>query len=166
MREDYFPLMNSDMSAERFPPRLEQLGFEGYVQSGVEFIVPPLCYVPAGEFLMGIAPLPDWTLSPVLLQHRVSLPAFSIGRFPVTVAEYACWVRRGHPEPRNWQSQLLKLDHPVELVSFQDAMAYAAWLARIDSCSGSHVFPPLTSWVRAVYGCVAATSENRRSSEW
>lgn len=40
MDEDFYPLMDSDIPAERFPPRLEQLGFEGYVRSGVEFILP------------------------------------------------------------------------------------------------------------------------------
>lgn len=150
MDEDFYPLMDSDIPAERFPPRLEQLGFEGYVRSGVEFILPPVCFVPAGEFLMGMAPTPEWTPSPELLQHRLSLPAFYIGRFPVTVAEYACCVRCGHPEPRNWQTQLLKLDHPVEFVPFQDAMAYAAWLAELTDQPWR--LPSEAEWEKAARG--------------
>ena len=129
---------------------MEQLGFEGYVQGGLEFIVPPLCDVPGGEFLMGISSTPEWTASAELLQHRLTLPAYSIGRFPVTVAEYACWVRNGHPEPRNWQTQLLTLDHPVEFVSFQDAMAYAAWLAELTDQPWR--LPPEAEWEKAARG--------------
>ena len=63
-------------------------------------------------------------------QHRINLAAFSIGRFPVTVAEYACFVETGQRQPQQWPSQLQTLDHPVIYVSWDDAMAYAAWLAQ------------------------------------
>jgi formylglycine-generating enzyme required for sulfatase activity len=65
-------------------------------------------------------------------QHRVSLAAFQIARFPVTVAEYACFVRAGHTAPQRgtyrpitWDEQLKRLEHPVVCVTWQDAVAYA-----------------------------------------
>ncbi len=60
-----------------------------------------------------------------------TLAAFSIGRFPVTVAEYACFVEAGQRQPQQWPTQLQKLDHPVTYVSWDDAVAYAAWLAQM-----------------------------------
>ena len=38
---------------DRFPPRLAELGFVAAKRNGVASITPPLCAVPAGEFLMG-----------------------------------------------------------------------------------------------------------------
>jgi hypothetical protein len=48
--------MDSDVPPERFPPRLAQLGFQGRVVKGIEVILPPVCTVPAGPFLMGSDP--------------------------------------------------------------------------------------------------------------
>ena len=60
----------------------------------------------------------------------VDLPAFQIARFPVTVAEYACFVRAGHAAPRDWATIQTKLDHPVTTTTWYDAYDYAAWLAQ------------------------------------
>jgi formylglycine-generating enzyme required for sulfatase activity len=137
-------------SPERFPVRLAQLGFDARAIDDVEVILPPVCDVPAGEFLMGSDSAQDndtdWNEEP---QHRLVLPTFQIARFPVTVAEYACLVRSGYPKPRrgngypwpravpftdpvvDWQVQLKRLDHPVVLISWADAVAYASWLSHL-----------------------------------
>jgi formylglycine-generating enzyme required for sulfatase activity len=94
--------------------------------------VPPICAVPAGEFLMGSDPRHDPPeYDDEQPQHRVNLAAYSIARFPVTVAEYACFVETTHHrQPGDWANQIQKIDHPVVYVSWDDAVAYAAWLAR------------------------------------
>jgi formylglycine-generating enzyme required for sulfatase activity len=127
--------VKSQIPAERFPPSLAQLGFEGQVINGVETITPPVCDVPAGRFLMGSIPNRDsvaaresWT-NDEQPQHTVTLPAYEIARYPVTVAEYACFVRAGRSEPSLWQKQRGKLDHPVVAVTWHDAVAYVEWLA-------------------------------------
>jgi formylglycine-generating enzyme required for sulfatase activity len=66
-----------------------------------------------------------------LPRHDVTLRAYEIARFPVTVAEYACFVRSGQGQPQNWQSQLRKLDHPVVNVNWYDVVAYATWLSHL-----------------------------------
>lgn len=59
--------------------------------------------------------------------NGVTLAAYSIARFPVTVAEDACFVAaQAHPQPEKWAIQLQKLDHPVTWVSWDDAVVYAA----------------------------------------
>ena len=130
------------MPSDRFPQRLASLGFQAKVSNGVEVILPPICDVPAGEFLMGSDPKQDKEAEDnEKPQHWVTLPAFQIARFPVTVAEYACFVRAGGKEPQRWTRDIghvtwqeqhqARFDHPVVCVSWQDAMAYAAWLAKL-----------------------------------
>jgi formylglycine-generating enzyme required for sulfatase activity len=120
------------LKPDRFPPRLAELGFTAQKRGNVTFIIPPVCAVPAGEFLMGSDKRRDPQASDSELpQHRVNLSAYAIARFPVTVAEYACFVEMGQPQPNDWASQMRKPDHPVTYVSWDDAVAYAAWLARI-----------------------------------
>jgi formylglycine-generating enzyme required for sulfatase activity len=124
---------------ERFPPRLTQLGFTGHVLSGIEIILSPLCAVPAGTFLMGSDPTLDALAQPhEQPQHPVVVADFRVAMFPVTVAEYACFVRSGGRTPPpypyqdkvvDWPSQLRQPDHPVVCVSWGEARAYAGWLA-------------------------------------
>ena len=112
-------------------PRLLQLGF--FVSSalnGSEYIVPPLCDVPAGGFLFGSDPLRDTgAYDNELPQQSMALTAYKIAKCPVTVAEYACFVRARQQEPDNWQQQLGKPDHPVVHISWYDAVGYAQWLS-------------------------------------
>jgi formylglycine-generating enzyme required for sulfatase activity len=111
------------------PPRLTQLGFNGLRIDGVDVIVPPMRSVPAGPFQMGSDA--NAGEGPV---HTVMLPTYAIGTFPVIVAEYACFVHAGHPPPPDggvttWPRQLTTLEYPVVNVSWQSAVAYAAWLS-------------------------------------
>ena len=117
------------------PARLASLGFRGVNPHGAPAIVPPLVSVAAGPFLMGSDPAHDpEAYDDETPQHRVEVDAFRIGKYPVTVAEYALAVRaKTVPEPpeeggMSWQTQLQRLDHPVVNVSWQDAQAYLKWL--------------------------------------
>ncbi|MFI5274665.1 MAG: SUMF1/EgtB/PvdO family nonheme iron enzyme, partial [Ktedonobacterales bacterium] len=124
VRGELFPLPT-------LPPRLAQLGFAAHNLAGVKLIVPPLCPVAAGPFLMGSDPRRDsQAQANEQPQHEVTLAAFAIATFPVTVAEYACFVASGHAAPGNWSTQQGRLEHPVTSVTWHDATAYAAWLAQ------------------------------------
>jgi formylglycine-generating enzyme required for sulfatase activity len=130
---------------ECFPPRLAELGYEVRLFGGAQVILPPLCEVPAGEFLMGSDPRQDTEADDrEQPQHRVALAAYQIARFPVTVAEYACCVRADHAKLVNvlpWmrfsrptrRQHRGRMDHPVVSVSWRDTVAYAAWLAKTTS---------------------------------
>ena len=120
------------------PRRMAQLGFVSILSDGVDLIVPPLCRVVAGQFLMGSDPLRDPSCqNDEQPQTKIGLGTFHIGRFLVTVAEYACFVRAGYGPPRRtfpayvlseWSTQLERPDHPVVGVTWHDAVNYAAWL--------------------------------------
>lgn len=120
-----------------FVSPMAQLGFVELVINGASVIIPPVCNVPAGDFLMGSDPKQDAEApNPEKPQHPMVLPDYQIARFPVTVAEYACFIRAtGRAAPTtdgfvDWGTQLQRLDHPVVCVTWDDALAYAAWLAQ------------------------------------
>ncbi|HEY7339552.1 MAG TPA: SUMF1/EgtB/PvdO family nonheme iron enzyme [Ktedonobacterales bacterium] len=123
---------NSAIITARQQLRLTELGFADRVRKGVTFIIPPICDVPAGDFIMGSAKRRGmWANKSEMPQHYLTLAKFSISRFPVTVAEYACFVETGYRQPQQWPDQMENLDHPVVYVSWEDSVAYAAWLAQV-----------------------------------
>lgn len=80
-------------------------------------------------------------------QHRVTVADFYVDRWPVTNAEYKKFVdATGHPVPNynvswcdtdgyNWDLDSRtypsgKADHPIVLITWEDAMAYAAWAGK------------------------------------
>ena len=145
----------------------------------------PLVRVPAGDFLMGgcadrFDPAPadrDKSKS-----YVVALPEYYIGVYPVTVAQYATFVRaterrsiawssRSHSfdptelaDPqvitrldRTWQhpfgkdSTLVgKMEHPVMIVTWYDALAFCGWASQI---TGAAVrLPTAAEWQKAARG--------------
>ncbi|HEX8995806.1 MAG TPA: SUMF1/EgtB/PvdO family nonheme iron enzyme [Ktedonobacterales bacterium] len=142
----------------RFPQRLADLGFvrHGEAASSGGYIIPPLCHVDAGPFLMGSDPREDMDAEDnELPQRTVETEAYQIGTYPVTVAEYDCAVRAGVVrEPQyllaTWTFQLQRLDFPVACISWADATAYAAWLARLTGQAWR--LPTEAEWEKAARG--------------
>src|SRR5579884_2000142 len=61
------------------PMRVARLGFSGYVMNGVEVIVPPVCDVPAGRFIMGSDKQHDAQAQDnEIPQYQINLAAFQI----------------------------------------------------------------------------------------
>jgi formylglycine-generating enzyme required for sulfatase activity len=106
--------------------------------------------VPAGQYIMGASRTEQVAVeSQREAEVPVTIPfAFAVGRFPVTVAEYAAFVAAsGHdadggcfgPGGDRWKRQagaswrspgFPQTDrHPAVCVSWEDAKAYVAWLA-------------------------------------
>ena len=89
--------------------------------------------VPAGPFPMGADPTTDpeafdnerWSATSA--QGTVDLPAYFIGRYEVTVAQFAAFVAAtGFPAAP--QALEAPPDHPVANVSWPDALAYCRWI--------------------------------------
>jgi formylglycine-generating enzyme required for sulfatase activity len=111
-------------------PRMDELTFRYRRINGKDVVLPPVHEVKAGQFTMGDPQgMPDTQPHPVTTAH------FLIAVYPVTAAEYGCFVRAGHAPPPDrgvyWVDQLGRKDHPIVNVSWHDAVAYAAWLASI-----------------------------------
>jgi formylglycine-generating enzyme len=139
-------------------------------------LLPELALIPSGEFQMGSDSAAD-DERPV---HRVHLDDFRIAVQPVTQLEYARFVREtGHRAPAIYELPLVvtaggpdresafraagrpyvwvdsdapadRLDHPVTLVRWEDAVAYCTW---VSAASGRTVrLPSEAEWEKAARG--------------
>jgi formylglycine-generating enzyme required for sulfatase activity len=123
----------------QLPVSLQANGFISRVIKGIKVIIPPLIEIPAGAFLMGSNRKKDRQASDnEQPQHTVPVGTYRIGRYPLTVAEYACFVRATQRhEPLisggiTWRLQTgERMDHPVVCISWQDMLAYVRWLAGV-----------------------------------
>jgi formylglycine-generating enzyme required for sulfatase activity len=137
-------ITNLAILGEQFPLRLMQLGFrmiqliDEQERDQSRYVIPPICDVPAGPFLMGSDKDHDpGAAENELPQHEVFVSTFQIAMYPVTVAEYMCAVeagavsvpQQGFHAHMTWQDQQRHPDHPVMCITWQEARAYAAWLA-------------------------------------
>ena len=98
--------------------------------AGIAYISPPVCDVLSGPFLMG-----STIVANEAQPRRVTLKTYSIGKYPVTVAEYLCFIKATDTLDQigraAWHAQLAKLNHPVVSISWRDALAYTVWLSSV-----------------------------------
>jgi formylglycine-generating enzyme required for sulfatase activity len=131
--------------------RLTSLGFSVENAKNSVYILPPVSPVTVGEFLMGSDPKKDANSSEdETPQQRLTLGAFEVGTYQVTVAEYNAFVRSGHAPPQYWNNQLTKLEIPVVYVTWSDAVAYATWLANLTGQPWR--LPSEAEWEKAARG--------------
>ncbi len=89
--------------------------------------------IPAGEFIMGTDERPDNAKDKPTLnepEHTVDLPAYQIGVYEVTNAEFAKFqIESDYAAEGNWRQfyNIQKGDHPVANVTWQDAQEYCKW---------------------------------------
>lgn len=108
-------------------PQIERAPFE-----------PETVLIPAGRFVMG-RDAGDGVGVGESPQHTLELPAYRIGRTPVTNAQYAQFVhatRRAVTSETGWQLAVVgqvpppgREQHPVVGVTWDDAVAYCRWLS-------------------------------------
>ncbi|HSR33713.1 MAG TPA: SUMF1/EgtB/PvdO family nonheme iron enzyme, partial [Anaerolineae bacterium] len=118
----------------------------------------PLCLVrvPAGEFVMGGVLTKDRQVAQdELPPHRVYLPEFHIGKYPVTNLQYQAFVQAtGRQVPDHWEGLGAlpsgKEDHPVVRVAWGEARAFCAWLSQ--ETGQPFRLPTEAEWEKAARG--------------
>lgn len=125
---------------------------------------PQMVPIAAGEFFMGS------TVAQVALavkeganveqvrceqpQHKVWLAEYAIGKYPIICRQYQVFIQdKGHRSPSGWagsQYPANKADHPVVNVSWDDALAYCAWLSA--KTGKSYRLPSEAEWEKAARG--------------
>lgn len=111
--------------------------------------VPEIIHVPAGPFQMGSADGATWE-KPV---HQVTVSEFSIGKRPVTFAEFRVF-RPAHPNPPNLEQGINVGAKPVTGVTWDDAQAYCRWLSQ--KTGKPFRLPTEAEWEKAIRGGLEA----------
>ena len=95
--------------------------------------------VPAGPFRMGSDKKVDSeAYGDETQRHEVTLPAYYIGRYPVTAAQFRAYVEDSGEKPEDADSLRGVPNHPVASVSWHEAVAYCRWLtAKLRSWEGT-----------------------------
>jgi formylglycine-generating enzyme required for sulfatase activity len=135
------------------------------------------CDVPAGPFTMGSTKE----------QAKVNLPAFQIGKYPVTNAQYAafvrdggytskwrkCWTQAGwewrgdRTEPDTFGGVFDLPNHPVVVVTWYEAIAFCRWLTerlrmvKVIRPNQSVTLPSEAQWEKAARGPLTGSGGGR-----
>jgi formylglycine-generating enzyme required for sulfatase activity len=117
-------------------------------------LVPEVVSIPAGSFQMG-SETGGEDEKPV---HEVSVDGFDIGRLLVTNMQYKAFcdaTNRPYPiDPLEWGNYFKGYpDHPVVMVSWEDAVAYCEWLSNVTGLK--YRLPTEAEWEYAARGGLA-----------
>ena len=97
-------------------------------KNGAEYV-----FMPSGTFTMGSDAADTNAYDDEKPRRSIYLSGYWIGRTEVTNDQYAAFVEAtGHGAPDDWEDGTVpvgKGDHPVVNVSWDDAVAYTAWLS-------------------------------------
>lgn len=103
-----------------------------------------LIRIPTGEFRMGEKDE----------EHRVDVAEFYIGKYPVTNAQYAAFVKaKNYGRPPHWKEGRIpagKESHPVVDVSWRDSVAFCNWLS--EATGRRFRLPTEAEWEKAARG--------------
>lgn len=139
---------SADRSAERVPAAPIDLGDVPGFRSDAWYLPDDsllgFVEIPGGPFLMGSDPVSDpasfdveWW-SPRGGRGTIDVPTFYIGRYEVTIAQYAAFVSATARAVADEQILRGRPDLPVVGVTWTDAVAYGRWLEdRLRSWSGT-----------------------------
>lgn len=136
---------------------------------------PELIRISAGEFIMGSDKKKDSDAGDDEISHTLTLPEFQMAKYPVTNAQFKCFVDEGgynqekywieagwawrqeRPEerccPGGWEDGRFpseRANHPVVNVTWYEALAYTRWLA--EATGKPYRLPSEAEWEKAARG--------------
>jgi len=126
-----------------------------FIERLADDLILEMVSIPAGEFLMGSPPEEPERYDDENSQHSVEVPAFYMGRYPVTQAQWrfvAALSQVDRPleaDPSRFKGD----DRPVEKVSWHDATEFCARLSQ--HTGRSYRLPTEAEWE---YACRAGTT--------
>jgi len=180
MTDEQAPVLRR-MAAGNALGRVGDPRFEG------KCLEPELITIPAGEFWMGSETEAAYSREQPV--HRVPLPEFQMAKYPVTNAQFKCFVDAGgydqekywtkagwawqqgkgeqfgreHREwPEGWEDGRFppqRANHPVVNVTWHEALAYTRWLA--EATGKPYRLPTEAQWEKAARG-----DKDKREYPW
>jgi formylglycine-generating enzyme required for sulfatase activity len=107
---------------------------------------PETVLIPGGPFPMGDDP-----------GYEITLPAYRLGKYPVTHGEYAAFLARTPSQEVPLKQDYFnrepppdRQDHPVAGIGWEDALAYCAWLSK--ETGRTYRLPTEAEWEKAARG--------------
>ena len=89
--------------------KIDDPRFAPQTMNGIEIILPEMLPVPGGAYLIGSRDEDTVALADEKRQHSVELAPFRIARYPVTNAEFACFMQAGgYRDERYWTTDLAR----------------------------------------------------------
>ncbi|HEX5999211.1 MAG TPA: formylglycine-generating enzyme family protein [Hyphomicrobiaceae bacterium] len=117
---------------------------------------PEMVVVPAGEFMMGSPKTERGRDKNEGPQHKVSVPAFAMGKYEVSFAQWDACVAEGgckhKPSDETWG----RGRRPVINVSWHDATEFVGWLKR--KTGKAYRLPTEAEWEYAARGITDASA--------
>jgi formylglycine-generating enzyme required for sulfatase activity len=110
--------------------------------------IPEMVFIPGGSFMMGSSTDERKSSSSERPRHKVTIPDFYMGRYPVTQAQYK-FIMGKIPSPFSRQGD----NKPVDLVSWNEAVAFCQKLSAVTS--KTYRLPSEAEWE---YACRAGTT--------
>lgn len=103
--------------------------FQAQEVNGVQVVLPQMLHVPGGRYIIGSNPGEPDSYEQEYPQHGVEIAPFAIGKWPLTNAEYACFMAAGgYQDEDYWQTGLAKRWLKGEEVGGGQVKAYLdAW---------------------------------------
>jgi formylglycine-generating enzyme required for sulfatase activity len=132
-------------------------GSQGYAEDDIttEHFEPKTVYIAEGPFWMGSEPgegIPGYETP----RHEVTLPAYRIGKCPVTNAQYEVFLNetgRLAPQGRGWEGQRIREgmeNSPILGITWQEALDYCEWLC--GKTGRQYTLPDEAQWEKACRG--------------
>ena len=121
-----------------------------YIETLSKSVSLEMVSIPSGSFIMGASEDEEDSMSRERPQHLVTVPAFFMGKYPITQAQYEAVMGNN---PSNFKDKPDSASRPVERVSWEDAQEFCKKLSELTK--REYRLPSEAQWE---YACRAGTT--------